>query len=75
MSLSYYSLKKYEISLFYFIAVFTFQSPNLLLTLTLPDSYLVRRISVTCRDGKLYSVKNGDLRGSAILIGKLLRIL
>lgn len=27
------------------------------------------RISVTCRDGRLYSIKNGDVRGSAILVG------
>lgn len=27
------------------------------------------RISVTCRDGKLYSVKNGEVRGSALLVG------
>jgi Bardet-Biedl syndrome 1 protein len=27
------------------------------------------RISVTCRDGKLYSVKNGDIRGTAVLSG------
>ena len=27
------------------------------------------RISVVCRDGKLYSIKNGDVRGSAVLVG------
>ena len=28
-----------------------------------------RRISITCRDGKLYNVRNGDIRGSAVLVG------
>jgi Bardet-Biedl syndrome 1 protein len=27
------------------------------------------RVSVTCRDGKLYSIKNGDVRGQAVLSG------
>ena len=27
------------------------------------------RISIVCRDGRLYSIKNGDSRGSAILVG------
>ena len=26
-------------------------------------------MAITCRDGKLYSIKNGDVRGSAVLIG------
>lgn len=29
------------------------------------------RVSVTCRDGKLYNIKNGDVRGSAILSGTI----
>lgn len=27
------------------------------------------RVSVVCRDGRLYSVKNGDVRGTALLVG------
>ena len=27
-------------------------------------------MAITCRDGKLYSIKNGDVRGSAVLIGE-----
>jgi Bardet-Biedl syndrome 1 protein len=27
------------------------------------------RITVLCRDGRMYSVKNGDVRGSAVLVG------
>jgi Bardet-Biedl syndrome 1 protein len=27
------------------------------------------RISITCRDGKLYGIKNGDIRGTAVLSG------
>ena len=27
-------------------------------------------MAITCRDGKLYSIKNGDVRGSAVLIGR-----
>jgi hypothetical protein len=27
------------------------------------------RISVICRDNKLYSIKNGEVRGSALLVG------
>jgi Bardet-Biedl syndrome 1 protein len=27
------------------------------------------RVNIVCRDGKMYSVKNGDVRGSALLVG------
>ncbi len=28
------------------------------------------RISVACRDNKLYTIKEGDVRGTAVLTGK-----
>ncbi len=30
------------------------------------------RISVICRDGKLYSIKNGEVRGTAVLSGSVI---
>lgn len=30
------------------------------------------RVVVACRDGKLYSIKNGDVRGSAVLMGSVI---
>lgn len=29
------------------------------------------RISVICRDGRMYSVRNGEVRGSAVLSGQV----
>ena len=33
------------------------------------------RVTVACRDGKLYSLKNGEVRGSALLTGRTLHFL
>jgi len=30
------------------------------------------RVVVACRDGKLYNVKNGDVRGTAVLTGNVI---
>jgi len=32
------------------------------------------RVTVACRDGKVYSIKNGDVRGSAVLSGNIIEL-
>lgn len=35
-------------------------------------AFLPHRVMVACRDGRLYSIKEGDVRGTAVLTGNVI---
>lgn len=42
------------------------------LTLTFMMTWVLRRIVVGCRDGTIYNIKEGDVRGTAVLTGNVI---
>ena len=42
------------------------------LTLTCMTAWVLRRIVVGCRDGTIYNIKEGDVRGTAVLTGNVI---